>query len=326
MTPDQTFVADPGPPAESGGFPRSGPFSLADEPAYRAWRAAKLAAHPTSPDALFVDIADPFAPTPEELAAIARACARADLCVYRLGPGAEDEAGARRAVAALARACGLGRYEKHRSAGPDGIVPIEVATDSHRSGFIPYSPRPIGWHTDGYYAYEGPQRAIRAMVLHCVRSADAGGDNALLDHEIAYIRLRDRDPALVEALMRPNALTIPPSVEEDGTVRGEAVGPVFEIDPATGGLLMRYTARKRWISWADDAVTRTAVAALEEICADDPLIFRLRLAPGQGVVCNNVLHDRAGFAEGPQSPRLLLRLRSYDRLFASPGIVAPLGA
>lgn len=321
-----TFVGAEKPSAVIPDSPTSGPFSTTDEAAYVRWREAKLAAHPRDPAELFVDIADPSAPSADDLAAIARACARADMCVYRFASGPADEAYARRAVSALASACGLARFEKHRSAGPDGIVPIEVATDAHRSGFIPYSTRPIGWHTDGYYAYEGPARAIRAMVLHCVRPAESGGVNALLDHEIAYIRLRDRDPAFVEALMRPNAMTIPPSVEEDGSVRGEAVGPVFEIDPATGGLLMRYTARKRHIGWADDALTRAAVAALEEICADDPLIFRLRLEPGQGVVCNNVLHDRTGFGDAPASTRLLLRLRSYDRLFGSPGIAPGVAA
>ena len=315
MGPIDTFVGGDH-PSEHGAAPAGGPFSLADDGAYLAWRAEKLAAHPTRADDLFVDIADPMAPTGAELAAIAAAIGRADACVYRFASGETDEASARRGVSILAAACGLRRFESHRSAGPDGLVAIEVASDSHRSGFIPYSTRPIGWHTDGYYAYEGPGRAIRAMVLHCVRPAAEGGVNALLDPEIAYIRLRDRDPALVEALMRPNAMTIPPSVEEDGSVRGEAVGPVFEVDPATGGLLMRYTARKRWISWADDATTRAAVAALEEICASDPLVFRLKLEAGQGIVCNNVLHDRTGFGEDAGSKRLLLRLRSYDRLFA----------
>ena len=300
--------------------PSSGPFSLTDEAAYRAWRETKLAAHPTDPTALAVDIVDPLAPSRAELAAVATAVARADMCLYRFVDAPTDESHARRAVSALAAACGLGRFEKHRSAGPDGLVAIEVAADAHRSGFIPYSTRPIGWHTDGYYAYEGPSRAIRAMVLHCVRPAADGGVNALFDHEIAYIRLRDRDPALVEALMRPDAMSIPPSVEEDGSVRDWAVGPVFEVDPATGGLLMRYTARKRHIVWADDATTRAAVTALEEICATDPLVFRLRLDAGQGVVCNNVLHDRTGFGDDAHSTRLLYRLRSYDRLFASPGL------
>ncbi len=47
------------------------------------------------------------------------------------------------------------------------------------------------------------------MVLHCVTSAASGGANALLDHEIAYLLLRDADPAFVAALMQPDAMTIP---------------------------------------------------------------------------------------------------------------------
>ena len=326
MDANETFVGGMEP--SSGRPPPApyGPFSLADTAAYAAWRAEKLANHPRAASDLVVEIADPIAPTAAELAAIASACRRADMCLYRFGAGPWDEAGARRAVATLAAAAGLSRFETHRSSARDGIVAIEVASDSHRSGFIPYSTRPIGWHTDGYYAYAGPERAIRAMVLHCVRPATEGGVNALLDHEIAYIRLRDRDPAFVEALMRPDALTIPASVEEDGSVRAEAVGPVFEVDPATGGLLMRYTARKRWIAWADDATTRAAVTALEEICATDPLVFRLKLGAGEGVICNNVLHDRTGFGDTPGCERLLLRLRSYDRLFAAPPAPPPTSA
>ena len=322
----ETFVGGEESAPGMSGIPSSGPFSLADPEAYRVWRAAKLTRHPTDPRELEVVIADPDAPSAAELEAIRAACDRADMCLYRFAGAPRDEAAARRAVSSLAAAAGLERFEKHRSAGTDGIVAIEVADDAHRSGFIPYSTKPIGWHTDGYYAYEGPERAIRAMVLHCVRPAREGGINSLLDHEIAYIRLRDRDPALVAALMRPNAMTIPPSVEEDGSVRAEAVGPVFEVDPATGALLMRYTARKRWIAWADDALTREAVAALEAICADDPLIFRLGLAAGQGVLCNNVLHDRTGFGEDADSKRLLLRIRSYDRLFAATHHAAAAGA
>ncbi len=294
------------------------PFRLDDEAAYAVWRREKLEGHPRTLDECRVILADPAAPTAVEIAAIARACARGNVCLYRSAGGPSDERRARRAVMRLAAACGLVRFERHRSAGGDGLVAIEVTGDSRRSGFIPYSTRPIGWHTDGYYVDGGPERAVRAMVLHCVRPATAGGENALLDPEIAYIRLRDRDPAFVAALMRPGAMTIPPSVEEDGTVRGEASGPVFSVDRATGRLHMRYTARKRWIAWADDPATRAAVAALEAILAEDPLILRVRLAAGEGLLCNNVLHDRSGFTDEAAAPRLLLRLRSHDRLFFRP--------
>jgi hypothetical protein len=74
--------------------------------------------------------------------------------------------------------------------------------------------------------------------------------------------------------------------------------------------------RSRHIAWRDDPVTRAAVAALVEIMAEDPSIVRLRLEPGMGLLADNVLHDRSRFvdAEDPAESRLLLRLRSYDRI------------
>ncbi len=300
--------------AERPASDAGGPFDLADEPAWLAWRAAKLAARPTRLPDLIVDVADLAHPTAAERLALAAVLARANMAIWRTAPLAETDS--RRALAAFARAVGLTRFERHRSAGADGIVAIRVTDAPRQAGFIPYSPRPLGWHTDGYYAWDGPGAAIQAMVLHCVRTAPEGGVNALLDPEIAYIRLRERDPALVAALMRPDAMTIPPCVEEDGTVRDETVGPVFFVDPATGRLGMRYTARKRHVVWRDDPATRAAAAALVEIMADDPAIFRLRLEPGMGLLADNVLHDRSGFtdAEDPRNGRLLLRIRSYDRI------------
>jgi hypothetical protein len=157
---------------------------------------------------------------------------------------------------------------------------------------------------------------IRSMLLHCVRDAREGGANGLLDHEIAYIRLRDENPDYIAALMHPEAMTIPANREADGRVRAENTGPVFVLDPATGTLAMRYTARKREIRWRQDAATQTAVGALQRILSEDPLLMRVRLAPGEGVICNNVLHDRIGFENeaGSQHGRLVYRIRSYDRV------------
>jgi hypothetical protein len=155
---------------------------------------------------------------------------------------------------------------------------------------------------------------IRAMLLHCVRSAGEGGENGLLDHEVVYIRLRDENPDYIAALMRPDVMTIPANTEPDGTIRAENTGPVFVIDPETGGLAMRYTARKRNIRWRDDAVTQAAQRALERVLREDPLVIRIKLAPGDGVISNNVLHDRIGFdtSNGVGPGRLVYRIRSYD--------------
>lgn len=291
-------------------------LSLEDDRAYRRWRAAKLSGYPRSPEEITVEICDLAAPSPAETAAIIAACRRANMCIYRSVHSQQDIRATRGALAAFARHFGLSDFEAHRSAEADGIVALEVAAEGGRLGYIPYTNRPIGWHTDGYYNYHGRARMVRAMLLYCVHSARQGGENGLLDHEIAYIRLRDEDPNYIAALMHPGAMSIPANEETDGAVRTENTGPVFVPDVDTGALTMRYTARKRNIRWREDATTQAAVRALEGVLNEDPLIMRLRLGPGDGVISNNVLHDRSRFDDGShQEPgRLLYRIRSYDRI------------
>lgn len=229
-------------------------------------------------------------------------------------PTGRDEQKLRGDLLSFGVRLGLTALEDHRSAEADGIVRIEAKDAGGRAGYIPYTDQPISWHTDGYYNFHGAGRSVQAMLLHCVRDAPAGGQNRLLDPEIAYIRLRDLDPALIAALMNPQAMTIPANIEADGRVRSANTGPVFFIDPATGALGMRFTARKRSISWHDDAATRCAAAALIGVLKSEPLMMQVRLAPGQGLICNNVLHDRAAFERNQASSRLLFRIRYHGRI------------
>jgi hypothetical protein len=288
------------------------PFDLADGAAYRRWRAAKLAAHPKSADDLVVDVADPFAPTAAERVALLDRIRRANMAVYRGPAGAADPSLPR----ALGRQLGLTQLDANWLAEEDGISHIAVSDrkdgDGGRGGFIPYTDRAIRWHTDGYY--HPAARRIRGMILHCVRPAAEGGVNALLDHEIAYIALRDADPAHVAALMADDVMTIPAREGDDGVAREAQTGPVFSIG-RDGTLHMRYTARTRSIAWKDDPTTRAAVTALEALLAGGaPQIFRLRLDAGMGIVAHNVLHDRTAFVDDPQRPRLLYRARYLDRV------------
>jgi alpha-ketoglutarate-dependent taurine dioxygenase len=126
--------------------------------------------------------------------------------------------------------------------------------------------------------------------------------------------LRDANPDYVAALMQPDAMTIPARMDEDNVARPEQSGPVFAVDPDGGFLYMRYTARTRSIVWKDDTVTQAAVKTLADILASSEYILTARLAPGMGLVCNNVLHTRSGFSDSPGHRRLLYRGRYYDRL------------
>ena len=167
----------------------------------------------------------------------------------------------------------------------------------------------------GYY--NPPERTIRSLLLHCVQSAATGGTNQLLDHEIAYILLRDENPDFIRALSAADAMTIPPRMGEEGVSRPAQTGPVFSVD-TNGFLHMRYTARTVSIMWHADPLTQAAIAALTRILAK-PTAWTLhgRLEPGMGLVCNNVLHDRSGFTETPDQRRLLYRARYYDRVTSS---------
>jgi hypothetical protein len=146
-----------------------------------------------------------------------------------------------------------------------------------------------------------------------VRPARAGGENALLDPELAYLALRDASPSHIRALMQPDAMTIPAREDETGVARAAQAGPVFSVD-ADGRLHLRYTARTRSIVWKDDPPTRAAVAALEALLATSPWVQRVRLDAGMGLVGHNVLHDRSGFVDDPAAPRLLYRARFVDRI------------
>jgi Taurine catabolism dioxygenase TauD, TfdA family len=298
------------------------PYCLGDEAAYAAWREHKLAAYPLRPEDFVVEVRDLGAPTRAEREAIRGLARRANMALYIARSGVADERATRRSLVAFGQAFGLVAIEDHRSVEADGIVRIEVVDRGGRLGYIPYTDRPINWHTDGYYNFHGPRRAVRAMLLHCMRPAGEGGVNRLLDPEIAYIRLRDSDPGLVEALMHSEAMTIPESAEANARVRPENVGPVFYVDPRSGALGMRFTVRKRNVLWRDDPATRAALAKLEDVLRDDPLILKTRLAAGQGLICNNVLHDRTGFACPAEAGRgrLLFRVRYADQIDADGGI------
>jgi hypothetical protein len=285
-------------------------YDLDDRAAYLAWRERKLAAYPASVDALVVEVADPTRLTPAERAALLERCARANMAIYAAPPRAHGVQDVLRAIGAQ---LGLHTLDVNYLADDDGITPLAVAARGTRTQYIPYTNRPIRWHTDGYY--NPPERAIRAMLLHCVQRAEQGGENRLLDHELAYIALRDADPAHIRALMRPHAMTIPARSEEGEVERGDQTGPVFSID-AGGHLHMRYTARTRSIAWEDEPAVRAAAQALASVLETDPHVLRVRLEPGMGLVCNNVLHDRAAFTDSDAHRRLILRARYYERISA----------
>lgn len=293
-------------------IPPNSPFHPDNEAGYRAWRDAKLAGYPMRGEDLIVEVRNPHALSDAEYRAILDRVAKTNMVIYATSLGdAEDKA----AVRALSAQFGLTHLDANWLADEDGISSLTPHDDDgqKRGEYIPYTHHRIRWHTDGYYNPE--HRRILAMTLHCVREAEEGGDNELYDQDLAYIHLRDSNPNFIRALMADDAMTIPARVDEIDGERPEEKGPVFLLDPASGGLHLRYTARTKSIAWKDEPTTLAAVKAIEDLLASQPAgWFRLKLQPGMGLLCNNVLHTRDGFSDSPERRRLLYRARYHDRI------------
>lgn len=289
-----------------------GPFDLSDDAAYARWREEKLDTAPNRLEDVVVMVDDPRRLSAAERGSIVDLNARCNMAIYVGRTGGDPDKDIPRL---LGEQLGLHTLDDHWLTDSDGISPLSVIgaeQRGERKDFIPYTDKPIRWHTDGYY--NPPERTIRGLMLHCVQSAATGGENQLLDHELAYIALRDENPDYIRALSAPAAMTIPPRMDENGEARAAQPGPVFSVN-VDGTLHMRYTARTVSIAWREDAITQAAVAALAKLLATPtPWTLHGRLEPGMGLVCNNVLHDRSGFTETPEKRRLLYRARYYERV------------
>jgi hypothetical protein len=289
-----------------------GPFDLSDASAYARWREMKLDTAPRRIEDIVVELNDPRALSADERRQLVdlNVCCNMAIYVGRTGMDPDKDIPRR-----LGEQLGMHTLDGHWLTDNDGISPLSVVgaeQRGERKEFIPYTDKPIRWHTDGYYNV--PEHTIRGLILHCVRSAATGGDNQLLDHDMVYIALRDENPDFIRALSAPDAMTIPPRMEDDGVARAAQSGPVFSVND-DGSLHMRYTARTVSIAWRSDALTQAAVAALARLLATPtPWTLHGRLEPGMGLVCNNVLHDRSGFTETPEKRRLLYRARYYERV------------
>lgn len=288
------------------------PFNLQNDMGYQQWRRTKLQEYPVSAEDIVTLVADPNALSEEEKRNMLSVLNKTNMSIYRCTDA--DSCSEKSLVSRIGHQFGLQRLDNNLCADDDSITSLTVVEGGRHKGYIPYSNRPLNWHTDGYYNTGRDQ--IRGIILHCVRDAASGGDNALLDHEMVYLLMRDASAAMVEAMMADDAMTIPANTEEGEEIRDAQTGPVFSLD-ASGNLHMRYTARKRNIIWKDDTATMEAVAFLEELMgSDSPYIFRHHLLPGEGLLCNNVLHTRTRFEDDEKAhgKRLLYRARYFDRI------------
>jgi alpha-ketoglutarate-dependent taurine dioxygenase len=281
------------------------PFYLCDNRAYLCWREDRLSYRKPVLDDLLVQINDPYQLSDGERLAITERCSNYNMVLYQLSdPGDQDKS----LVHALGKQLGMQELDANLRSDEDSVSSLQVRPQAGNQ-YIPYTNKALSWHTDGYY--NSLDKQIFGIIMHCVRPAAAGGVNALFNPEDMYIRLRDENPAYIEALMHPEAMTIPDNVEAGKVIRKAQAGPVFLLRP-DGRLHMRYSARKRNIVWRNTEATSAAVEKINQLLADETNVFKIALRAGQGIICSNVLHNRTGFTDSETQKRLMYRARYFE--------------
>ncbi len=331
-----------------------------DNGEYKRWKAYRIDRYITDPSQLIVPIRNPDQLTCSEKRALLETINRNNFAVYqyepeygtRTAPMREGRSGvAPNSIASpiasqdkryirICQQLGLVHSIANPESGPDNVtliqdmnqsengLPIENSSSNNTTPkrYIPYTNKPLGWHTDGYY--NPTIQIVRSFILHCDQAASAGGDNELVDPEMIYLQLRNANPQWAEALTHPDVMTIPSNVVDNQILRKEFQGPVFVTDKDTGYFYTRYTERKRHIQWKQDLVTTKALEAMRQLLEDESRFkIKIRLKPGQGLICNNVIHRRTSFSDMPSDlnahhystlKRCLHRIRFTDRLSTDP--------
>ena len=99
-------------------------FDLADEAAYLAWRAEKLARFPKTLAELVVEVRDPRALSPGERQALLERCERANMAIYASTAGGDPD---KEIPRRLGLQLGLRDLDPNYLADDDGISPLAVA-------------------------------------------------------------------------------------------------------------------------------------------------------------------------------------------------------
>ena len=263
------------------------------------WAEEKERNIPHNIDGIIVNIHDINNVKISEIAKIKETINKCNSCIYSSKIALKSNTNLLKFVESV----GMRTYDRNNIESNEisTITPLE----NNKINYIPYTDKSLNWHTDGYY----DKKSIFSWLLHCVHPATHGGENYLLDHELAlreYV-LRHDD---INNLMSEDALTIP---ESKDTSRSEISTYIFSIKNQYKKLHMRFSMRKDNIGTspkAGDAVTKLK-QTIENDCAKYSLTYKLQ--KNEGIITNNILHGRKAFKDD-KVKRKLLRIRSYERL------------
>jgi len=263
------------------------------------WAEEKERNIPQNIDGISVNIHDINNVKTSEIAKIKETINRYNSCIYSSSVPLESNI----TLLKFAELVGMRTYDCNN------LESNEISTitpeENNKINYIPYTDKPLNWHTDGYY----DRKPIFSWLLHCVNPATQGGENYLLDHELAlreYVMRHDD----INNLLAADALTIP---ESKDTSRAKISTYIFSFENQYKKLHMRFSMRKDNIDTspkASEAITKLK-KIIENDCGKYSLTYKLQ--KNEGIITNNILHGRNAFKDD-KVKRKLLRIRSYERL------------
>ncbi len=281
-------------------------FDLDTDEDYEKWREEKLAAYPESVGDLVVEFANMAAITNAEKARVLELIEIANMCVYTAGTAELNMD----SLLKLGEQLGVTDTDKStRHSKSDELTDSGILNKA-----IPFTTRHVRWHTDA--TYYGSNKTIQALFLLCKRPAIEGGNNKVLDNEVLYILLRDKEPEALRTLMRNDCFKY--KNPKTGEINEHLGGRVFWTN-SDGHLCHRFSFRKMDMAWSDDNEVLAARDILESLLLNESeYVIEGRLESGMGLISNNVMHTREKLVDSDETSkkRLLFRVRFFDRVNA----------
>ena len=264
------------------------------------WAAKKDLDIPSNINDLKVSISDINHVSKAEISQIKQKLTKFNCCIYASGTDLDDNS----KIMRFAQSLGMRTFDSH-NIDDSAISTISANKDENNMRYIPYTNKGLNWHTDGYY----DSKPIFSWLLHCIEPALSGGENFLLDHELA---IREYILKYDDIIYLTNNETF--SIPTDEVAKREITSNyVCDMNNEYKKLHMNFSMRKENIIVSKDS--ESAMSKLIKIIKEDCKKYHLtyKLSKSEGIVSNNILHGRNAFKDG-RVMRKILRIRSHERL------------
>jgi hypothetical protein len=264
------------------------------------WSAKKDLNIPSNINDLKVSISDINHVSKTEISQIKQKLTKFNCCIYASGTDLDDNS----KIMRFAQSLGMRTFDSH-NIDDSAISTISADKNENNMRYIPYTNKGLNWHTDGYY----DSKPIFSWLLHCIEPALSGGENFLLDHELA---IREYILKYDDIIYLTNNETF--SIPTDEVAKREITSNyVCDMNNEYKKLHMNFSMRKENIIVNKDS--ESAMSKLIKIIKEDCKKYHLtyKLSKSEGIVSNNILHGRHAFKDG-RGMRKILRIRSHERL------------